>query len=286
MRWIRVRALFDSTPPDWSSIAFVFAQSGCDGTEVLDRPPSMVGYVPVVPGWETRVSNLAVSLKSAGTSEIRIATVEEEDWAESWKAHFPPMRIGRHWVVRPSWETEVLEPGDRELVLDPGQAFGTGDHPTTRMCLRLLEGLPLEGRTVLDVGCGSGILSIAAAKAGAASVLGVDIEPGAVEVARRNAAVNGVTLELREQDALGEAEDGVRWDVILSNIISATLIRMAPLVGSRLSPGGVWIVSGIIRSNWADVHETALRSGMRLEERVEEGEWVGAQFRGSGTGVG
>lgn len=279
MRWLRVAAAFEDEPVDWSPVAHVFAVCGCEGTEILEGPPRMVGYVPQVPGWHERVNRLAQALEAAGTAEIRVSVVEEEDWAQSWKAHFPPMRIGRHWVVRPSWESVELEAGDHELMLDPGQAFGTGDHPTTRMCLQLLEVVPLEGRTVLDVGCGSGILSIAAAKRGARSVLGVDIEPGAVEVARRNSETNGVVASFREQDALADASEAERWDVILSNIISATLIRIAPSVASRLADDGLWIVSGIIQANWNDVEAAAGRSGLGLETRIEEGEWVGAAFR-------
>lgn len=279
MRWQRVAAIFEEAPADWSTVTHVYAGWGCEGTEVVDRPPTMLGYVPLVPGWEARVNGLVASLEAAGAREVQTATVQEEDWAESWKAHFPPMRIGSHWVVLPSWESADLAPGDLELVLDPGQAFGTGDHPTTRMCLELLEDAPIAGRSVLDVGCGSGILSIAAAKLGAASVVAVDIEPGAVEVARANAVRNGVAIECREQDALGDAEGEARWDVILSNIISATLIRIAPLVRQRLAPGGVWIVSGVIRANWPDVRAAAERCGMELEDLREEGEWLAARFR-------
>lgn len=279
MRWVKVSAVFDDRPEDWAIPAETFGRHGCEGTEQTDRPPALAGYVPIVPGWEARVEALSAELLLLGV-QIETSTVVEEDWAENWKAHFPPMRIGRRWIVRPTWETVEPGEGDLEIVLDPGQAFGTGDHPTTRMCLQLLEEAPIAGRRVLDVGCGSGILSIGCAKLGAAHVLGVDIEPGAVEVAKVNSKRNGVVVECAEQDALGEAPAAEGWDVILSNIISATLIRIAPAVRAHLAPGGLWLVSGVIQANWDDVLASATRAGMTLEKRLEEGEWVAALFRG------
>ncbi len=280
MRWTKVTAAFSETPEDWALPIEVFRCHGCEGTEQTDFPATLSGYVPMVPGWQARVNVLTAAL-GEGADDVYTAVVDEEDWAENWKAHFPPLRIGRRWVVRPTWETVELGPDDLELVLDPGQAFGTGDHATTSMCLELLEDADVAGKSVLDIGCGSGILSIGAAKLGADRVLAVDIEPGAVEVARVNAERNGVVLECVEQDALGEGAD-TGWDVILSNIISATLIRIAVGVRAHIADGGLWIVSGVIRSNWDDVLAAATRAGFGLEQQLVEGEWVAARFRAPG----
>lgn len=277
MRWTKVTAAFPVPPEDWAVPIEWFRQHGCEGTEQTDFPATLAGYIPMVPGWQARVDALVAALEPEA-EQVSTSMVEEEDWAENWKAHFPPMRIGRRWVVRPTWETVELGPEDLELVLDPGQAFGTGDHPTTSMCLQLLEDADVEGKSVLDIGSGSGILSIGAAKLGAARVLAVDIEPGAVVVARQNAERNGVVLECVEQDAFGEgAETG--WNLILSNIISATLIRIVSGVRAHIADGGTWIVSGVIRANWDDVLAAAVRVGFVLERREEQGEWVAARFR-------
>jgi len=212
--------------------------------------------------------------------------------------------VGQHWVVRPTWEEFEAGPADRVIVLDPGQAFGTGDHPTTRMCLELMEPLDLTGRPVADVGCGSGILAVGACMMGANPVEAVDIDPIAVEVAKENAERNGVSFLALAGDGLsafrGEAAspEGApqdetplqgqqidpgrpsarQYDLILSNIISATLIRIAADIALAVAPGGAWVVSGIIESNWPEVRETAGKVGFNLvDERHEDG-WVAARF--------
>ncbi|RYG40520.1 50S ribosomal protein L11 methyltransferase, partial [bacterium] len=206
-----------------------------------------------------------------------------------------------------------FQKGDLAIVLDPGQAFGTGDHPTTRLCLELLEETDIEGLDVADVGCGSGILAIGAVMLGAKSVVANDIDPVAVEVARENAARNDIHVDWSVGEGVAglyaDTPDGViteanneweqdetplaserkpsvvarghiepRFDVVVSNIISAILIRLAPDVADCLKPGGRWIVSGIIDQNWADVQKAAEASGFKLRAERHEDGWVAARF--------
>jgi ribosomal protein L11 methyltransferase len=193
-------------------------------------------------------------------------------------------RIGRRFVIRPTWEAFEPEPEDLVIVLDPGQAFGTGDHQTTRLMLESMENAELEGKQVCDLGCGSGVLSIGAKLLGAAEVVAVDIDPISIAVSRENFDLNGVAIEALTGEGIAALDAGSgggarRWDVVLSNIISATLISMTHEVAAHLAPGGLWIVSGIIAGNWTDVRAAAEREGLELVERREEDEWVAATFR-------
>lgn len=271
--WTMVRAKLPETPLDWSIWVDTFEEFGIEGTLQEEKPPALVGYAHSADD----VPGLTLALEAQG-AVVETDQIEEQNWAESWKQFFKPVRIGQHWVVRPTWEPFDVLPGDREIVLDPGQAFGTGDHPTTRMCLELLELAGLEGQTVADIGCGSGILSVGAVKLGAASVVAVDNDPPSIESSLENAERNGTPFEVLLGTGFEPLGDRV-FDVVVSNIISATLIRIAPVVATRIRPGGQWIVSGIIRSNWPDVLAAAEANGFALLEHREEGEWVAAQFR-------
>ena len=171
--------------------------------------------------------------------ELRVRAVHEEDWAEAWKEHFPVMRIGRHIVIKPTWRTFEPDPADVVVALDPGMAFGTGLHPTTRLCLAGLErwrdeGL-LDGARVLDVGCGSGILAVAAGLLGAADLHAVDTDPIAVEATRENAARNGVAVTVRT-GSLPVA--GGPFDLVLANLVASLLVAMAPDLAAALRPAG------------------------------------------------
>ncbi|MCC7353935.1 MAG: 50S ribosomal protein L11 methyltransferase [Anaerolineae bacterium] len=210
--------------------------------------------------------------------EPRARRLAEEDWANAWKAHYHPFRVGEHLVIAPSWESTEPELGDTLISLDPGMAFGTGLHPSTRLCLTLLETHLQPGSTVLDLGTGSGILAIAAAKSGAASVVARDIDPVAVGAARENVARNGVDHIVRvEEGSLpetgGRAEAG--FDLVLVNILAEVIVR---LLGEGLTeiinPGGRVILSGIITPKAADVEAALAERDFTLLERREEGDWV------------
>lgn len=302
MSWIEVRAKLPQND-DTSPFVEIYRRHGIENT--LEDFEFLVGAMVEVDETEDLVAELKEELLAAGAIEVTSAPVPEVDWDEVWRQHFHPRRVGKHIVVRPTWENYAAQLGDIEVVLDPGEAFGTGDHATTRLCLELLEECDLKGKLVADVGCGSGILSIAAHKLGA-TVEAVDIELTAVAVTRENAALNGVSFKTiagagieslyHEQNLSGEWEQdehpltapvevvvtgGIRprYDLVVSNIISAVLIRISVDVFDALQPGGGWIVSGIIRENWPDVERAALTLGFVLEDRREEEAWVAARFR-------
>lgn len=270
--WIQVKAIWADSPDDWAARIELFEQFEVGGTLQTDDPPSLSCYLYD----RDKVEPLRQALSADGAT-VEVSEVEEEDWSIAWRKFFVPRRIGQHWLVRPAWEEAPLEPGDHEIVLDPGQAFGTGDHPTTRMCLELMEQVPLSGKDVADIGCGSGILSVGACRLGAKLVEAVDSDLASVDASRENAQRNGVEFQTYHGTGFDPLGDRT-YDVVLSNIISAALIRLAPVAAERMRDGGFWIVSGIIQSNWPEVREAAERRGFRLETEQQEGEWIAAIF--------
>jgi ribosomal protein L11 methyltransferase len=276
--WIQITASFDKQPADWSVYADAFDRFGCPGSLQTDKPAAISAYLVAVDGARAQAAGLAQELRRLGACDVRQTIVPDEDWTETWKQFFKPRRVGRLFVVRPSWEEFAAGPDDHVIVLDPGEAFGTGDHQTTRLCLELMEDAGLAGREVADMGCGSGILSIGACLLEARRVFAVDIDPISVEVARENAERNGVAFECVCGDGF-EPLGAETYDVILSNIISAVLIRLAPQFALHVRPGGLWIASGIILQNWPDVLAAAERAGFSLVDLKQEDEWVGATLR-------
>lgn len=279
MSWIEVKASFERVPEDWSPLIDLFLQHGFENTLQSENPPMLTACVVEVPGAHEEVEMLCTELMAAGAKDVQTGPYEEQDWEQIWRQFFRPRRVGKRFVIRPTWEEFSSGTDDIEIVLDPGQAFGTGDHATTRMCLQLLEEAAVAGKGVLDVGCGSGILSIGARKLGAAEVLAVDIDPVAVEVTKENAELNGVDVQASASDGFPAANgQPVTADIVLSNIISAALIRFASDAAAAVKPGGSWIVSGILRGNWPDVEKAATQTGFQLEKKLEEDDWVAATF--------
>lgn len=204
-----------------------------------------------------------------------VNTIREEDWATGWRQHFSPTRIGRRLVIKPTWEPFAPEPDDLVIELDPGMAFGTGTHPTTRLCLEALEKLG-RPEDVLDVGTGSGILAMAASKLGAHRVVGTDIDPDAVEVARENCAMNGVTAELTITPL---ADIPGQFAVVLANILAEDLVRMAADLTAKVAPGGALILSGILVEREPYVIDGFAATGLALAETTREGEWSCLLYR-------
>lgn len=217
----------------------------------------------------------AFGLRPIGALTTRI--VHEADWAEAWKAHFPVLRIGRRTVIKPTWLDHVPGPADVVLDLDPGMAFGTGLHPTTRLCLAALEGIAdrglIDGARVLDVGCGSGILAIAAAKLGAVAVHGVDTDEIAIEATEANVARNG--LAGRITATAGSLPSGAPpADVVLANLIASVLIALASELRDEVRPGGVILASGIFVDRESEVRDAFAAVGLDVTDRHGEGDWV------------
>jgi ribosomal protein L11 methyltransferase len=217
----------------------------------------------------------AFGLRPIGSLMTRI--VHETDWASAWKAHFPVLRVGRRLVVRPTWRRHRAGPEDVVLALDPGMAFGTGLHPTTRLCLAALDDVAADGRIdgarVLDVGCGSGILAIAAAKLGAGSVLGVDTDPIAVEATTANARRNRLARRITARVGSLPSEHR-RFDLVLANLIASLLVTLAGALREELRPGGVLLASGIFVDREPDVRAAFEAAGMEVVRRTAEGDWV------------
>lgn len=272
--WTLVRATYSEIPLDWAGYIHIFEEHGVKGTVQTDRPITLGGYL----FQGTGVEALSQSLLEGGAEKVETFIVAEEDWDATWKKFFHTTRIGKAIVIRPEWELSDLQPGDIEIVLDPGQAFGTGDHPTTRMCLELLEVADLAGKSVADIGCGSGILSVAAKKLGAARVIGVDNDQPSVDASIENAERNQVTYDVLNANGFSGL-GGEKFDVVVSNIISATLIRVAPDAATTVKEGGQWCVSGIIQANWPEVRQCIEMQGFSLLEERQEGDWIAALFQ-------
>jgi ribosomal protein L11 methyltransferase len=259
----------------------------------------------------------AFDLRPIGELQTRL--VHEADWAEAWKNYFPVLRVGSRIVIRPTWRRHRRRPDDVVLSLDPGMAFGTGLHPTTRLCLAALETLADEGllgsgygagrggsgtgrsagragsgagrgagragsgagrgagrgggARVIDVGCGSGILAIAAAKLGAGELLGIDTDPIAVESTLANARLNGLARRVRVRRGSLPSGEGP-FDLVLANLIASLLVQLASLLRDEMAPGGRLVASGIFRDREGDVRTALEAAGLELGRRWAEEDWV------------
>jgi ribosomal protein L11 methyltransferase len=260
-------------------IEHAFSQPDLDyGPQPSAEPCAVRAYIPADGDRGGLILDAREALSRAGIlAEIDVQMVADEDWAEAWKEHFHVERYGQRLVVVPSWRTHEPQPGDVVLTLDPGMAFGTGQHETTRMCLEALEHAVSAGCSILDVGCGSGILAIAAAKLGATRVAAVDVDPICVEVARSNAAINSVNLSVAcgslGPDWPEEIGSSLGFDVVVANIIAGAIIDLAPDLAAALSPGGRLIASGIIAEREQIVVSALVVAGLRIVASHAMGEW-------------
>ncbi|WP_126456912.1 50S ribosomal protein L11 methyltransferase [Sulfuriflexus mobilis] len=219
---------------------------------------------------------LATQIPETILATQRLEPLEDKDWSRVWMDDYQPMRFGqRLWIV-PSW-CEAPEAEAVNILLDPGLAFGTGTHPTTALCMAWLDAQDLQDKTVLDYGCGSGILGVAAAKLGAKSVTAIDIDPQALLATRSNAERNGVSDKIRT-GLPHELHDDERFDVVLANILAGPLVELAPSLCQALRPGGLIALSGILQEQAMAVRE-AYTAYCDMDEPVTEGDW----FRLSGT---
>lgn len=212
-----------------------------------------------------------------------ISAVNSEDWSSSWKVHFKPLRIGKRLLIVPTWEEVVEVPGDLVLRIDPGMAFGTGGHETTRLCLELLEQImenrvPITSPSLLDLGTGSGILAMAASLLGCGRILALDIDPDAVTVARENLALNQLSDAIECGTAPLESLTE-RYDIILANILAEELVRLAPYLADRLQPGGSLILSGILAEKEQLVRQGFSNLNVQYYRTVCDGEWVAMLYK-------
>lgn len=244
-----------------------------------ERPVTVVAYVPAGDGSAVQIRQVEEGLwhlrQIGHVGPLMMLQRPEEDWANAWKEHFHVLRIGRRFVIRPSWRE--FEPGPEDLVidLDPGMAFGTGHHPTTELCLRWLEDLPVEGKSILDVGAGSGILSIAAARLGAGPIDAVEVDDVAARALTENLEMNGVDQRIRVH--VGDFGAGVglnrTYALVIANIISSILIRLAEPLSRAVSSDGRLLLSGVIDRHLDQVKSTFGDLGMNVVEERQIGDW-------------
>ncbi|MBT8338658.1 MAG: 50S ribosomal protein L11 methyltransferase [Desulfatitalea sp.] len=299
MQWIEIKVTFESQDAALTAelIADVFHQAGTTGV-VMDDPnavpphgwgsdalpppaaPAVTGYLPADARYEGCRLNLTSALAAlAGRHpfdySLSCNRVDEQDWAEAWKDFFYPEAMTDTLVVKPSWREYTPRHGQRIIEIDPGMAFGTGTHPTTALCARMMEKFIQPGDSVLDVGTGSGILLIAAYLLGAGRLSGVDIDPQAVAVARENIRRNKIPRQLWALHC-GHLADGQTQihDLVVANILAEVIVQLLDQVPVVLRPGGVLIASGIITA-WRDkVAREMAAHGCCIVDVVEDGEWV------------
>lgn len=217
--------------------------------------------------------------RQALNREVAVSYVDDADWENGWKENFPPLEIGKRLLVVPEW----LEPeanGRAVLRIEPGLAFGTGNHATTRMCLEALKGMDVTEKKVLDLGCGSGILGLAALVLGAASVAGCDVDPKAPDAARGNAALNGITAErFRLYTGNILSDSGLRkklgggYDLVLANIVADVILPLSGLLREFSAPEGLLICSGIIDDRAAEVEAALRKNKLQILRHLHEEEW-------------
>jgi len=280
--WLRVTVETDSAQEEFVSELLNDAAGG-RGIEVLDRraallAPEAASLAPgrilvraYVPLDEYRGDRFDVS--GIPGSILHPPTKLDDSWRTNWKRFFKASRVGRRFVVRPPWDDLTdRNPGDIDIVIDPGMAFGTGTHETTRLCLQQFDIIDLEGARVLDVGCGSGVLAVAAVKVGASSVVAIDIDQAAIDATDENAERNhvaGIEASVTPIHALTGT-----WDVVVANILASVLVALREELFRCVRPGGTLLLSGILADEAEDVADAFTGLGLVARSVVTDREWV------------
>ena len=261
---------------------------GDEPAERMEDDVKVTSYIPADERAQDTVAHVREGLArlsrmdlgfDAGKLTLDVGSMDDEDWAENWKSQYKPFRLGETFVVKPTWEKYEAQPGDRIIEIDPGMAFGSGTHETTGMCVALLEEHVKPGMSVIDVGTGTGILAIAAAKMGAASVLATDLDPMATRVAAENVALNGLSevIACKNGDLLDTVEEPA--DIMVANIIADVICMMAASARRYILPDGLFICSGIARERKDEVLSALNAAGYVDLDIREKGEWAAIAAR-------
>jgi len=224
-----------------------------------------------------RIEQSAELASGAITDTLITETIQNVDWATNWKQYYTPQRIGKHFIVYPSWDKPTnVKDSDHLILLDPGQAFGTGQHETTRLCIELMEDLDISGWKVADVGCGSGILSIAAVMYGAEKIYACDIDSVAVETAQENARINRVNESIDcTTGSVAAVKSAAPYDLVFANIIAEVLIDIGEDLRSVMNKGGRMIWSGVIQEQMPNIESCIADLGLKVLQVKRDGEWAG-----------
>ena len=289
MRWLELSSRVDGEAVE--AVGEVFSRVASGGIAVepdlipgdddgftIGAAATVRAYVPADDQATSRTRQLEEALWHLRAiwpvGELAVREIAETDWANAWKAHYGTFRVGRRIVIRPSWLDDPVGPDDIVVALDPGAAFGTGLHPTTRRCVMLLEDVIRPGDVVLDVGTGSGILSLAAVGCGAVHVDAVDVDPIAVSAAQANVAANGLADRIAiTGGSIGDVDPARRYDVVIANIIARVIIEIAPGLVRHLGPAGTLVTAGIIDDRADEVARCLTALGLELDRHVD-GDWV------------
>ena len=299
MKWIEVKVIFECTSKELATdlISNIFYDLGLKGVVVEDpdikpvekwentdeiRPAdiAVTGYIP-----ENKQSRKHLKVIKEKLNEFEIncdifsrmicRTIDEQDWSESWKEFFHPLKITKRIVIKPSWQDYDANPDDVVIEIDPGMAFGTGTHPTTALCISMIEKYMKPGDKFLDIGTGSGILMIAAAKLGAQKVCGIDNDEIAIDIAEKNLLLNGIENK-NFKVMTGNLTDNLneRFDFVAANILTETIMFLLDSVKRVLKKKSVFVCSGIIEKNKDKVVEKMVASGFEIADTLKQEEWV------------
>ncbi len=293
MKWIELTV---DVPPEYAEpMSEIFHRYGHGGVAIEqeagynpdegESPPvpdfvTIKTYLPVDNTTERRRNQIDIGVRLvahlATISPLKEKYVEEEDWQNAWKEHFHPLRIGRHLVICPTWRTVETSESDILIHLDPGMAFGTGHHPTTRTCMEILERDTKPGDRILDVGCGSGILSVVAVKVGATSALGLEIDPVAARAGEENVRINGIKdkVQIVQGTLPSPLAEARSFDIVAANISAKIVTDLAQHLIDSVAIGGKLIAGGIIEPHVEDVTKALNAVGASIDETFIDGDWV------------
>jgi ribosomal protein L11 methyltransferase len=269
---------------DFQEAASIYWDEPTGASKISIYPEKLGGTVQAV---RAHLRNALRKLRDCcldfGAAKITVKPLPRENWAESWKRHFKPIEVGHFLLIKPAWSRRRPRHGQRVIILDPGLSFGTGHHPTTLFCLEQLARCrcPGQGQSFLDIGTGSGILAIAAAKLGYTSISAFDNDPAAVRVSRQNVKKNRVRHRLwprREDLTAFQNRKSRRYDVVCANLACDLLVSQASEICARLKPGGKLIVAGLLQRQFGKVEKTLRRFNLTLQVSITDKGWQSGQF--------